>query len=168
MKGRSINLSVHHDAVHFMEAVTRGPRADEARKVFYDSRRHNYLVIVSQIILGEIVAVILRKYGSYGEHEAALGRLLKVIYDSGAEIGRSFATFDPWKLRGMVRDLSELDSRLKRTDLIVLALALADPNSVRLFTRDNVLLENTRIMEYEARLRGEGKRNVRLLITDML
>lgn len=164
----SVIQSVHHDAIHFVEVVTDGPNAAESRRVFYDSKRHRYKVIISQIILGEILAVILGKYGSYGEHEARLSKLLKAIYDSGADIGSSLVTFDPWKMRQMVEELTDMDSRLKRTDLIVLVLALSDPNSVRLFTRDSVLIRNERIIEYERRMRESGQRNVQLKIMHTL
>lgn len=154
--------------MHFVEVVTDGPDAAESRKVFYDSKRHRYNVVVPQIILGEILAVILGKYNSYREHEARLVMLLKAIYDSGANIKGGLIVFDPWKMREIVKDLTEIDPRLKRTDLIVLALALADPNSVRLFTKDSVILRSEGIIEYERMMRDRGHRNVRLKITHTL
>lgn len=165
---RAVVQTVHRGAVHFVEAVIGGPEADEARRALYSSKRRSYKVIVSQIILGEILAVILGKYGSYGEHESGPVRLLRAIYDSGVDIRSGLVTPGPWKPRGIIDDLTELDPVLRRTDLIVLAIALADPDSARLFTKDSVLLENRKIADYERKMREGGLRNVCLKITHTL
>lgn len=54
------------------------------------------------------------------------------------------------------------------TDLVILATALADPDSVRLLTTDGALLENDAIVAYERELHRHERRNARLLITDTL
>ena len=54
---------------------------------------------------------------------------------------------------------------LDMTDRIILAHALADPDSVFLITGDCALLENKTIEEYEEGLRAQGRRNVKLEIT---
>lgn len=54
------------------------------------------------------------------------------------------------------------------TDLVILAIVLADPDSALLLTTDRALLSNAKIREYEAGMRRDGLRNVRLRIKDRL
>ena len=52
------------------------------------------------------------------------------------------------------------------TDRLILAHALADPDSVFLVTRDHALVNNTAIALYEKMLRERGRRNTLLRIVN--
>ena len=65
----------------------------------------------------------------------------------------------------IVNELMDAVPELDMTDRIILAHALADPDSVFFITGDQTLLENKAIEQYEARLRAMGRRNAKLEIT---
>ena len=56
------------------------------------------------------------------------------------------------------------DKRLNPTDALIIAQALCDPNSTRFVSIDTELIGNKEIMEYEKRMREEGKRRRKLQI----
>ena len=64
----------------------------------------------------------------------------------------------------VVNDLVRAAPELDMTDRIILAHALADPDSIVFITGDKALLENKAIRRYEALLRKQGRRNARLAI----
>lgn len=60
------------------------------------------------------------------------------------------------------------DSYLEDTDSLILAHALIDPDSDRLITSDQILIDSTAITEFEQDMRDGGQRNTELRIVDSL
>lgn len=161
-------LKVHYDTVFFMEVVVGGRRAASCRQIFGRIRRTPCAAVISQTAVGEAHAVVIRRYKDPRELEKRTRMLTGAIVESAASPDSGIVPPDPRKIWRIVRDLVYLDRDLIGTDIIILAIALADPLSVRLPTWDSVLLENRRIIEYERKLRRKKLRLVRLLITDTL
>ena len=64
----------------------------------------------------------------------------------------------------IVNELMDAVPELDMTDRIILAHALADPDSVFFITGDRAMLRNDNIVLCEERLRSQGRRNARLEI----
>ena len=65
-------------------------------------------------------------------------------------------------------ELTRVDSRLAGADVMILAIALADPDSKFLFTPDQTLTENENVCNYELQLRHDEERSTRLKISSSL
>jgi len=63
-------------------------------------------------------------------------------------------------------ELADRDEMLDATDIMILAYALADPDSKFLFTTDTKMLRNARIKEYDRYLQDDKRRNTTLIITN--
>lgn len=161
-------LKVHYDSVFFMEVVVGGRRAASCRRVFGQTRHGPYAAVVSQTAMGETHAVVIRRYRDPPELRMRIRMLTDAFIESGADPGSGMVPIDPERIWSIVRDLLALDKGLIGTDVIILAIALADPYSVRLLTWDRALVENRRIIEYEREMRRKNLRRTRLLVTDTL
>lgn len=98
-----------------------------------------------------------------------IGRLHDAFADTGEGANmdkrNGLRPIDPKKIAGMVAGLAKRVPELDGTDLIILAIALADPDSACLLTRDHVLVRSEKIMACEEELRNADRRDVRLRIT---
>ena len=89
--------------------------------------------------------------------------LLALLADCRIDPGRCMPPLDAAVL-AIVNELMALAPELDMTDRIILAHALADPDSVFFITGDNKLSRNTAIVRYEERLRKQGRRKATLVI----
>lgn len=65
----------------------------------------------------------------------------------------------------VVNELITAVPELDMTDRVILAHALADPDSTLLVTNDGAMIGNPAIARYEASPRAEGRRNAKLTVS---
>ncbi len=143
-----------------MEVLLGGKYADILDDIMRRSGPGSYSLVASQAAPGEADAVILRR----GKGAARmLLSLLALLFDHRIDPSRCMPPLDAAVL-AIVNELMDVVPALDMTDRIILAHALADPDSVFLITGDRALLENEAIKHYEGRLRAQGRRNAKLEI----
>lgn len=129
----------------------------------YKASKGSFEIVVPQIVLGEAVSKILKR----GKGARRLmDRLVGTIEKYGIDIDRclvpvSKSTFE-------IMEMRRRDQRLDGTDIAILAHALADPDAKFFLTIDVDMMDNPAIDGYEIELRDEGRRNVKLNITDRI
>ena len=130
-------------------------------------RSNVFNISVPQIALGEVFAVIMRDFRS---DPIVAYTKLKKLFDDLMGILDVDACLPPPTVKSLqyARELKEGDNNLRETDLLIVAQALADPDSQRLLTPDKDLLDSRIIKEKEKQLRFSGERNVLLKIVDGL
>lgn len=172
MAGEPEALGVYYDSFFPMEVAERGRLAAYSRDLFSRIRRGPYAVAISQVVVGETHAVLMGRYADHARRMESIGRLHAAFQETGvyASAGAhgGLRPIDPKKIMGVMGGLLRRVPELDGTDLVILAVALADPYSAYLFTRDRMLVGNDKIMAYEEDLRKKERRIVRLQITDMV
>lgn len=137
-----------------------GKHAARVESVLRKSGPDSYLLVVSQAALGEAAAVVLRR----GPDAARLlDGMFALLSDYRVDPGNCMPPVDAAVLV-IINELVWVVPELDMTDRIILAIALADPNSSFLITRDGKLVNNPAIVLYEKRLRSLGRRNTKLTI----
>ena len=153
---------VHLDTWAIMEVLTKGKHADRVESILRRSGPGSYSLVASQVSLGEAAAVIL-------QHGPGAERMLKgmiaLLSDCRVEPGRCMPPLDTGVL-DVVQDLVRTAPRLDMTDRVILAHALADPDSAFLITKDQAILNSTKVGLYEKEARERGRRNIPLKIVD--
>ncbi len=143
-----------------MEVILGGKHANVLREIMRRSGPDSYSLVASRAAPGEADAVILRR----GKDAARmLLSLLALLADYRVDPGRCMPPLDAAVL-AIVNELMDAVPELDMTDRIILAHALADPDSTFLITGDYAMLENKAIVQYEEWLRSQGRRNEKLVI----
>jgi len=126
---------------------------------------NSFDVVISQVVLGEAFATIMRDYGSND-----IRRILSKLYDSLVKIVDADSCLPPITVNIVekAKMLKKKDPRLKDTDAIIAAQALLDRYSQRLLTADTDLLHSRIIKDKEKRMRDEYERNLELKVVDGL
>ena len=123
---------VHLDTWALMAALVGGKFEDHIRRILQHSGPESYSPVASQTALGEADAVILRR----GPGAALMLRgLLGLLADYRAEPGRCMPPINGAVL-AIIRELVRVVPGLDMADRIILAHALADPDSWFLTTSD--------------------------------
>ncbi len=151
---------VHLDTWAFMVVLLGGKLANVLGEIMRRSGPGSHSLVASQAALGEADAVILRR-GS--DAARMLLAPLALLADHRIDPGRCMPPLDAAVL-AIVNDLMAIAPELDMTDRIILAHALADPDSVFFITGDRAMLRNDDIPLYEERLRAQGRRNAKLVI----
>ncbi len=145
-----------------MEVLTGGKHVDRVESMLRRSGPGSYSLVASQVSLGEAAAVILRRGPGA---ERMLKGMIALLSDYRVEPGRCMPPLDAGVL-DVVQDLVRTAPRLDMTDRVILAHALADPDSAFLITKDQTILNSTKVGLYEKEARGRGRRNIPLRIVD--
>ena len=151
---------VHVDTWGIVEVLDRGEHAGRVESILRQSGPDSYLLVVSQAALGEAAAVVLRR----GPDAARLlDGMFALLSDYRVDPGSCMPPVDATVL-AIINELVWAVPELDMTDRIILAIALADPDSAFLITRDRKLVNNPAIGLYEERMRSLGRRNTVLTI----
>ena len=143
-----------------MVALVGGEFEERVKRLLQQGGHGSYLLVTSQVALGEAVAVILRD----GPDAARLLHgLLGLLADIRVDPGRCMPPLDRAVL-AITSDLVSVAPELDMTDRVILAHALADPDSLFFITNDRKMLNNPSIVGYEESLRAQGRRNTRLTV----
>ena len=151
---------MHLDTWAILEVLTGGKYANVLEEIMRRSGAGSYSLVVSQAALGEADAVILRRGPGAARMLLAL---LALLADRRVNPGRCMPPVDAAVL-SIVNELAAVAPELDMTDRIILAHALADPNSVFFITGDRAMLKNSAITRYEERLRAGRRRHERLSV----
>ena len=151
---------VHLDTWAAMEILLGGKYAKVLGDIMRRSGAGSYSLAVSQAALGEADAVILRRGPGAARMLLAL---LALLSDHRVDPGRCMPPMNAAVL-AVVNELVRVAPELDMTDRIILAHALADPDSVFFITGDSKMIGNDPIQLYETRLRMQGRRNKKLVI----
>lgn len=154
--------SVYLDSWYLIELTLNGESAKDVRRMFYKLMKGTYKVLVSQIVLGETLAVIVR------EHEQERQEIVEKLFCAldSYKIGKECIIPLKTEAFDIMVSLHQKDRRLAATDIMMVAHALSDPQSKFLFTPDSKLVGNPNIIELENELRNNDKRNEQLYIKD--
>ncbi len=151
---------VHLDTWAFMVVLLGGKYANVLIDIMRQSGPGLYSLVASQAALGEADAVILRR----GKDAAQMFlSLLALLFDHRIDPGRCMPPLDAAVL-AIVNELMAVAPELDMTDRIILAHALADPDSAFFITGDYRMLKNNAVKRYEERLQAQGRRREKLVI----
>lgn len=151
---------VHVDTWGIVGVLGRGKHAGRVKSILRQSGPDSYLLAVSQAAPGEAAAVVLRR----GPDAARLlDGMFALLSDCRVDPGSCMPPVDATVL-AIINELAWAVPELDMTDRIILAIALADPDSSFLITRDGKLANSPAIVLYEKRMRSLGRRNTVLTI----
>ena len=159
-RGMAAQRRVHLDTWAVMDVLVGGKYAKVLVEIMRRSGAGSYSLVVSQAALGEADAVILRR-GS--DAARMLLALLALLADHRVDPGRCMPPLNASVL-SIVNEFVRVAPELDMADRIILAHALADPDSVFFITGDCAMLKNSAAVRYEARLRAQGRRREKLVI----
>ena len=138
-----------------------GGQACGSRRVHTAPERPgSYSLVASQVSLGEAAAVILRRGPGA---ERMLKGMIALLADCRIEPDRCMPPLDAGVLAA-VNELVRLAPELDMTDRVI--LALADPDSAFFITKDQMILNDAGILQYEKESRIQGRRNTLLRIVN--
>lgn len=157
---------VYLDSYCPVELVKEGGEASDVRSLLYKLVNNNaFDVFISQIALGEALAVICRDSRSGNSHPRdTAAKLADVMNDNG--IGWERAVPPNGSAFGIMHALRKADGMLDPTDTMIVSHALADSESKFFLTTDNRLLGNREVIKLDEKLRVEGVRRTNLKIQD--
>lgn len=158
---------VRLDTYHLLEYAFNGRDAPVSGRLFRQIGDPQFRVVVTQTVLGEALAVMIRKCGSHEQLMECIGRMLHALRTCRVEAARCLGAFDP-EITEIISELRKRDKRLDGTDILMLAQALADEECEFLLTRDGMLIRNEKIIEYEAELRKRRRRRAKLEVRYIL
>lgn len=152
---------VHLDTWALMVALVGGEFEDRVKQLLRQSGTHSYSFVTCQVALGEAVAVILR---DGPDSVRLLHGLLGLLADIRVDPGRCMPPIDRATF-AVANELLSVVPELDMADRVILAHALADPDSLFFITNDRKMVNNPLIIRYEKSLRTQGRRNTKLTIT---
>ena len=133
-----------------------------SKSVLYDAARlkdrHNFKVIVPQIVLGELFL----KLESISHEVISAFDEVRGLVDEYPAVTREIAK--------LALRLAEIDHflRIEFNDALILAHALNDAYSRYFITTESKILRSSELVEQATKLQHEGLRKVHLTITDSL
>lgn len=121
-------------------------------------------IVVPQVVIGEVVSVITKNIDNTSKAYEKMQKFLNELY----MILKPTSCLPPLEKEALcyAHVLSNRDSNLDITDLLIISQALQDRDSKYLFTSDSKLLRSKTIKEFECEIRKEGKRNKILKIKE--
>lgn len=156
---------VYLDSYYLLEMVERMPERD-VKKLMYTIKSNSFEIFVPQIVLGEVVAKLFTKHPQ--TRADLLSRLPEILLQHNIDLDVCLTPPLTGAAFEIMRSLHSADPRLGKTDIMILSHALVDPDSKFFFTPDSDLIGSSKVAEYERGMRSEGKRNVRLTISEGL
>ena len=122
-----------------------------------------YVVKVSQVIIGEAVATVMRDYGP-DEWEGAVGRIMQAVADV-ADPATCLPPLDTAVAERARRLMSNI-KRLTDTDALFAAQALQDPESQKVLTNDTILTGSGELKRLSREMKENGERSWDLKFSD--
>lgn len=151
----------------------KGRRSHSEWKILKKLTGSSIDVVVPQAVLGETMAVVMRK-GHIRDKAGAIGAILNGLLKNLDHVpempsgdvegpGAHGVPGVPKTAKITVKLCEYLD--LNFADSLILAHALADPRSIHLIT-DDACLQSDRVKQFEKEMRNNGERERKLLVTD--
>ena len=142
------------------------------QKLLYRLERSNIDIIIPQTVLGEIMAVTLRDT-QHMQRDQKIQKIVEILIKTldKYNIDAKHCLPPPQERTDKNRsaidiafNLMKNDEYLDPTDTLILAQALADPESTHLYTTDSVLIESTEVEKINQELKMNGMRKTILNI----
>jgi hypothetical protein len=156
---------VYIDAADLMVPALRTGELSIFERLIYKIKSRNMIPVIPQISIGETVVKMLDKVerrSRLSSFTDLFAKFLKLV-ESGAVLQPLSDIHIEY-----VKDIIEVDNRIRGNDLFILAQAIADPRSRYLITSDTAILYSEGVGDYIDRLMKEGKREVKLEIVPQL
>lgn len=156
---------VYIDAASLMIPALKTRKLSEFERLLSKIKNRNMVPVIPQISIGECVIKML----NIVERRDRLTSFMD-LFEKFIEFVESKAELQPLSYRHIeyVKDIAEVDNRIKGNDLFILAQALADTRSRYFITSDTAILYSDGVRRYIDRLMKEGKRELRLKIVNQL
>ena len=118
-----------------------------------------YEVKVPQVAVGEAVTTVMRDFET-SEWEQLVGRIMRELVNV-ADPATCFPPLDPTVAAKASEAMREVKGMTK-TDALIVAQALMDPESQKLVTTDKRIQKAKWLVDEEARMRKDGERSQHL------
>ena len=115
---------------------------------------YNYKIKIPQIVLGETVAIIMKK--TRDDRQTCLADLESKL-DEIESVSDNFPPPTNNVIK-IARELHEISDIINDADSLVLAHAIADNDATRFFTKDRAM-KNNRMVDYIKKLQSDGIRD---------
>jgi len=154
------------DTYYLLEVVMKRRNKRTVEHLLSRIKSPSFKIMVPQIVLGEATAKIFSMCSENNESPCMLVEKVADLLQK-YQINVKNCLPPPRKEAfAIMAELADRDEMLDATDIMILAYALADPDSKFLFTTDTKMLRNARIKEYDRYLRDDKRRNTTLIITN--
>ncbi len=157
---------VYLDTYYLLEVIFDDEHKQYVERLFSQISNKSFEVFIPQIVVGEAVSQMYEKCGGRTRPDRLLEKFASLMEKYGW--GAANMSPPPNKSFHIMNELLLVDERLAGVDAVILAQALADPDSKFLFTPDQMLVRNENICDYELRLRQSGERSTKLKIVERL
>ena len=128
---------------------------NDSKRLFASLKSAVYEVKVPQTVVGEAVTTVMRDFET-SEWEQLVGRIMREL-GNVADPATCFPPLDP-TVAAKASEAMRKVRNLTKTDALIAAQAMMDPESQMLVTADNLLLDSTWLKEEEVRMRNGGER----------
>ena len=140
-------------------------KRNDSKRLFASLKSAVYEVKVPQAVVGEAVTTVMRDFES-SEWAELVGRIMREVANV-ADPATCFPPSDPEVAAKASEAMREVKGMTK-TDALIVAQALMDPESQKLLTTDDLILDSRWLEVEEARMRNSGERSKRLRFSEDL
>ena len=133
----------------------RGAR-NKSERLFKKLRHGDYEVKVPQTVVGEAVTTVMRDFET-SEWEQLVGRIMREL-GNVADPATCFPPLDP-TVAAKAQEAMRGVKGMTKTDALIVAQALMDPESQKLVTTDKRIQGSYWLVDEEARMRKSGERS---------
>ena len=132
---------------------------NDSKRLFASLKSAVYEVKVPQAAVGEAVTTVMRDFET-SEWEQLVGRIMREL-GNVADPATCFPPLDPTVAAKASEAMREVKGMTK-TDALIVAQALMDPESQKLVTTDKRIQKAKWLVDEEARMRKDGERSQHL------
>ena len=146
------------------DVVSRKHKARKnSKRLFARLKSPVYEVKVPQAAVGEAVTTVMRDFET-SEWEQLVGRIMREL-GNVADPATCFPPPDPTVAAKASEAMREVGN-LTKTDALIVAQAMLDPDSQKLITTDKLILKARWFAKEEKRMRNSGERSEHLRFSE--
>ena len=138
---------------------------NDSKRLFARLRSAVYDVKVPQVVVGEAVTTVMRDFEP-SDWEQLVGRIMREL-GNVADPATCFPPLDPTVAAKASEAMREVGN-LTKTDALIVAQAMLDPESQKLVTTDELILDSEWLEKEERQMRGRGERSKHLRFSEDL
>ena len=163
-ESRAVGTVVYLDTSVLRDIVSR-EREDrnDSKCLFASLKSPVYEVKVPQTVVGEAVTTVMRDFDP-AEWEHLVGRIMREV-SNVADPATCFPPPDP-AVAAKASEAMRKVRNLTKTDALIVAQAMMDPNSQKLITTDKMILKAQWFAKEEKRMRNSGERSEHLWFSE--
>ena len=134
-------------------------KRNDSKRLFARLGSAVYDVKVPQVVVGEAVTTVMRDFEP-SEWEQLVGRIMREL-GNVSDPATCFPPPDP-EVAAKARESMNKVKGMTKTDALIVAQAMMDPESQKLVTTDELILDSEWLEKEERQMRGRGERSKRL------